>query len=115
MEFYEKLAYAVQSLETLKKLDAVNGTVAMTLEVTKYSGDLVRIDTTWESGCTYDLQRPSDFGHVAIQLKLSLMIQARESDGININFRHSKGNPSKNEFVYIAMQRAIDCPNAILS
>ena len=114
MEFYEKLAYAVQSLETLKKLDAVNGTVAMTLEVTKYSGDLVRIDTTWESGCTYDLQRPSDFGHVAIQLKLSLMIQARERRN-QYQLQTQQENPSKNEFVYFAMQRAIDCPNAILS
>ena len=31
-EFHDKLAYCVQSLETLKKLDAVNDTVSMTLE-----------------------------------------------------------------------------------
>ena len=49
LEFYEKLAYSVQSLETLKKLDAVNGTVSMTLEkLPNIRGDLVRNDAKWE-------------------------------------------------------------------
>jgi hypothetical protein len=49
LEFYEKLAYSVQSLETLKKLDAVNGTVSMTLEkLPNIRGDLVRNDSKWE-------------------------------------------------------------------
>ena len=49
LEFYEKLAYAVHSLETLKKLDAVNGTVAMTLEtLPNIPCNLVRHDTKWE-------------------------------------------------------------------
>ena len=48
-EFYEKLAYSVQSLETLKKLEAVNGTVLMTLEkLPNIRGDLVRSDPEWE-------------------------------------------------------------------
>ncbi len=48
-EFYEKLAYSVQSLETLKKLEAVNGTVLMTLEkLPNVRGDLVRSDPEWE-------------------------------------------------------------------
>ena len=49
LEFYEKLTYSVQSLETLKKLDAVNGTVSMTLEkLPNIRGDLVRNDSKWE-------------------------------------------------------------------
>ena len=48
-EFYDKLSYCVQSLETLKKLDAVNGTVAMTLDkLPNIRGDLVRNDPSWE-------------------------------------------------------------------
>jgi hypothetical protein len=31
-EFHDKLPYSVQSLETLNQLEAVNGTVSMTLE-----------------------------------------------------------------------------------
>jgi hypothetical protein len=38
LEFYEKLAYCVQSLETLKKLDAVNWTISMT-----YSGVILSL------------------------------------------------------------------------
>ena len=54
LEFYEKLAYAVQSLETLKKLDVVSGTVAMTLEkLPNIRGDLVRHNTEWEEWTTY--------------------------------------------------------------
>ncbi|CAB4014348.1 Proto-oncogene tyrosine- kinase receptor Ret, partial [Paramuricea clavata] len=48
-EFHDKLAYCVQLLETLKKLDAVNGTVSMTLEkLPAIRGDLARNDTKWE-------------------------------------------------------------------
>jgi hypothetical protein len=48
-EFHDKLAYCVQSLETLKKLDALNGTVSMTLEkLPAIRGDLARNDTKWE-------------------------------------------------------------------
>ena len=48
-EFYEKLAYCVQSLETLKQLDAINGTVSMILDkLPAIRGDLVRSDSTWE-------------------------------------------------------------------
>ena len=49
-EFYEKLSYCVQSLETMKKLEAVNGTVAMTLDkLPNIRGDLVRNDSDWEN------------------------------------------------------------------
>ena len=49
LDSYEKLVYSVQSLETLKKLDAVNGTVLMTLEKLPHiRGDLVRNDAKWE-------------------------------------------------------------------
>ena len=48
-EFYEKLSYCVQSLETMKQLDAVNGTVTMTLDkLPNIRGDLVRNDTDWD-------------------------------------------------------------------
>lgn len=41
-EFYEKLSYSVQSLETLKSLHEVNGMVSMTLEkLPTIRGDLV--------------------------------------------------------------------------
>ena len=48
-EFSDKLAYCVQSLETMGKLQQINGNVAMTLD--KLSGirsDLVRTDPVWE-------------------------------------------------------------------
>ena len=48
-EFYDKLTYCVQSLETMKQLDAVNGTVSMTLEkIPAIRGDLVRNDNDWD-------------------------------------------------------------------
>jgi hypothetical protein len=56
-EFHDKLAYCVQSFETLKKLDAANGTVSMTLEkLPTTRGDLARNDTKWE-GWTSLLRR----------------------------------------------------------
>ena len=48
-DFYAKLSYCVQSLETLKQLDAINGTVSMALDkLPAIRGDLVRNDSTWE-------------------------------------------------------------------
>lgn len=48
-DFYEKLSYCVQSLEAMKQLDAVNGTVAMTLDkLPNIRGDLVRNDPDWD-------------------------------------------------------------------
>ena len=48
-DFYEKLSYCVQSLETLKQLDAINGTVSMVLDkLPAIRGDLVRNDSAWE-------------------------------------------------------------------
>ena len=48
-DFYEKLSYCVQSLETMKQLDAVNGTVTMTLDkLPNIRGDLVRNDVNWD-------------------------------------------------------------------
>ena len=49
IHFYEKLSYCVQSLETLKQLDAINGTVSMVLDkLPAIRGDLVQNDSTWE-------------------------------------------------------------------
>ena len=49
-EFYEKLSYSVQSLETLKSLHEVNGMVSLTLEkLPTIRGDLVRNDPDWET------------------------------------------------------------------
>ena len=49
-EFYEKLSYSVQSLETLKLLHEVNGMVSLTLEkLPTIRGDLVRNDPDWET------------------------------------------------------------------
>ena len=49
-EFSEKLTYCVQALETLKKLEQVNGAVLMTLhKLPSIRGDLVRTDPHWES------------------------------------------------------------------
>ena len=48
-DFSEKLTYCVQALETLKRLDGVNGAVSMTLDkVPGIRGDLVRTDPAWE-------------------------------------------------------------------
>ena len=49
-EFADKLSYNVQALETMKKLDQVNGAVSMTLDkLPKIRGDLVRSDPEWEN------------------------------------------------------------------
>ena len=49
-EFSEKLTYCVQALETLKKLEQVDGAVLMTLDkLPSIRGDLVRTDPDWES------------------------------------------------------------------
>ena len=49
-EFNDKLQYCVHALQTLKKLDQVNGAVAMTLDkLPAIRGDIVRTDPDWES------------------------------------------------------------------
>lgn len=49
-EFCDKLTFAVQSLQTMGKLEQVNGYVAMTLDkLPAIRGDLVRIDPSWEN------------------------------------------------------------------
>ena len=49
-EFSEKLTYCVQALQTLKKLEQVNGVVSMTLDkLPAIRGDLVRTDPEWEN------------------------------------------------------------------
>jgi hypothetical protein len=49
-EFSEKLMYCVQSLQTLGKLQQVEGNVAMTLDkLPAIRGDLVRTDPDWEN------------------------------------------------------------------
>ena len=59
--FFEKLRYCVQSLETLKKLDNVNGYVRMTLnKLPAIRGDLVRTDSQWKEW---------DFGKLVEALK----------------------------------------------
>ena len=48
-EFSDQLTYSVQSLQTLGKLDQVNGCVSMTLgKLPGIRGDLVRDDVKWE-------------------------------------------------------------------
>ena len=49
-DFSDKLTYNVQSLQTLGKIDKVNGYVGMTLDkLPAIRGDLERTDPTWES------------------------------------------------------------------
>ena len=49
-EFYDKLSYSVQSLETLKSLHEVNGMVSLTIEkLPIIRGDIVRNDPDWET------------------------------------------------------------------
>ena len=49
-EFSDKLTFSVQSLQTMGKLEQVNGYVAMTLDkLPAIRGDLTRTDTSWEN------------------------------------------------------------------
>ena len=49
-EFSEKLTYCVKALQTLNKLEQVNGAMSMTLDkLPAIRGDLVRTDPDWES------------------------------------------------------------------
>ena len=57
-EFSEKLTYCVQSLQTMKKLDGLNGLTSLTLDkLPAIRGDLVRSDKEWES---WDLDKLSE-------------------------------------------------------
>ena len=57
-EFSEKLTYCVQALQTLNKLEQVNGAASMSLDkLPAIRGDLVRIDPSWES---WDLAKLSE-------------------------------------------------------
>ena len=57
-EFSEKLMYCVQSLQTLGKLQRVEGNVAMTLDkLPAIRGDLVRTDPDWENWGLTTLQK----------------------------------------------------------
>ena len=48
-EFGDKLTYCVQALQTVKKLEQVNGAVSMTLDkLPAIRGDLARTDPDWE-------------------------------------------------------------------
>ena len=48
-KFNDQLTHAVQALQTLKKLETVNGYVPMTLDkLQAIRGDLVRTDSNWE-------------------------------------------------------------------
>ena len=48
-DFSDKLQYCVHALQTMKKLDQVNGAVALTLEkLPAIRGDIVRTDPDWE-------------------------------------------------------------------
>ena len=63
-EFSKKLTYWVQALETLKKLEQVNGAVMMTLDkLSSIHGDLVQTDSDWESW---------DFGKLSEAIRLWL-------------------------------------------
>ena len=54
--FYEKLLYCVQSLETLGKLQEVNGYVRLTLnKLSGIRGDLVRTELEWKNWTFTDL------------------------------------------------------------
>ena len=49
-QFYERLSYDVQSLETMGKLSQVNGNVALTIDkLSGIRGDLVRNDENWQT------------------------------------------------------------------
>ena len=49
-QFYERLLYDVQSLETMGKLSEVNGNVALTIDkLSGIRGDLVRNDENWQT------------------------------------------------------------------
>ena len=49
-EFSETLTYSVRALQTLYKLDQVNGNVSMTLDkLSCIRGDLIRTDPEWET------------------------------------------------------------------
>ncbi|KAJ7319486.1 hypothetical protein OS493_036129 [Desmophyllum pertusum] len=68
-EFGEKLTYCMQALQTLKKLEQVNGMVSMTLDkLPAIRGDLARTDPNWESwnailgsGSTVDKTKASGY------------------------------------------------------
>jgi hypothetical protein len=66
-------------------------------------------------GITFNLLRPSDCGHDVIQLKLSKMIETRESGETSTISRHSKGNQTKTSCVYCNTEtrRSSECDSIL--
>ena len=55
-QFYERLLYDVQSLETMRKLQQVNGNVSLTIDkLSGIRGDLARNDDNWQDNDFFEL------------------------------------------------------------
>ena len=96
-EFFEKLRYSVQSLETLEKLNSVNGYVRITLnKLPGIRGDLVRADPEWKQWSFVELvealrkwternpveaTKQSDGGHWKHRDKPSKVFQTQQKKG----------------------------------
>jgi Arc/MetJ-type ribon-helix-helix transcriptional regulator len=112
-EFYERLAYSVQSLETLKKLEAVNGTVSMTLEkLPNIRGDLVRSDPEWERWTFVQFTEALRLWTRRNPVEAKIEDPNKRDRRSQYQFRTHQGKP---KVVCIATKKVIDHPNAVQS
>ena len=81
-EFSEKLTYCVQALETLKKLEQVNGAVLMRLDkLPSIRGDLVRTDPDWIVG----QKKPSRYSSTK-RARTRTIIEKKYAPGQNLSY-----------------------------
>ena len=110
-EFSDKLNFSVQSLQTMNKLEQVNGYVSMTLDkLPGIRGDLVRTDSSWES---WNFTKLSE----------ALLLWCRRNPVDHETPRkvdHKRGDKcygtqAKNACVYceVSSHKSLNCPNVV--
>ena len=113
-----KLTYCVQALETLGKLEQVNGAVSMTLEILPgIRGDLVRTDPEWEN---WDFSKVSEAIRLWLRRNLSdcktterefieQPNRRRERPSKLYQARGQEFNPKECVYCKIAGHKSIEC------
>ena len=118
-EFSVKLTYCVQALQTLGKLEQVNGAVSMTLEkLPGIRGDLVRTDPEWENWDFSKLseairlwlrRNPSDSNNTADRELIEQRNRRRERPSKLYQARGQEYNPKECVYCGDVGHKSIEC------
>ena len=110
-EFSDKLNFSVQSLQTIIKLEQVNGYVSMTLDkLPGIRGDLVRTDSSWES---WDFTKLSEALHLWCRRNPTDHEAPRKVEHKRADKCY--GTQAKNACVYceVSSHKSVNCPNVV--